>query len=161
MSPEDLVEIEAIKTLKYRYMRGVDLKDWDLVERCFTADARAEYGDVPPLVGRDAILGFLRDSLSDEGFVTSHCVTQPEIEITGPDRARGSWLLRDVVIVAAAQMTLRGAAFYSDEYRREDGRWVISSTGYRRVYEEVESRRPEPELRLTSTWFGGPAAPGA
>lgn len=159
MSPEELVEIEAIKVLKHRYMRGVDLKDWDLVESCFTDDARARYGGVPDLDGRDAVLEFLRDSLSDEGLVTSHCVSQPEIELLGPDRARGTWLLRDVVIVPAAQLTLRGAAFYEDEYRRVDGRWLLSSTGYRRVYEEVESRRPEPDLRLTATWFGGASGP--
>ncbi len=159
MSPDDLVEIEAIKNLKYRYMRGVDLKDWSLVESCFTADAHAEYGGIPPLDGRAAILDFLRDAMSDPGFVTSHAVSQPEIELDGPDRARGSWLLRDVVIVPAAQLTLRGAAFYSDEYRREEGGWRIAGTGYRRVYEEVESRRPEPELRLTATWFGGSAEP--
>lgn len=157
MTPEDLVEIEAIRALKYRYVRGIDLKDWDLVGSCLTADVRARYGGVPDLDGRGAVLGFLRDAMSSGDFVTSHAVSQPEIELTGPDRARGTWLLRDVVIVPAARFTLRGAAFYSDEYRREDGRWLISLTGYRRVYEEVEARRAEPDLRLTATWFGGRA----
>jgi len=29
MTPQDLVEIEAIKRLKYRYLRCLDLKLWD------------------------------------------------------------------------------------------------------------------------------------
>ena len=29
MTPEDLVEIEAIKQVKYRYFRFLDLKQWD------------------------------------------------------------------------------------------------------------------------------------
>ncbi|MGZ8765224.1 MAG: nuclear transport factor 2 family protein, partial [Acidimicrobiia bacterium] len=36
MTPDDLVEIEAIKRLKYRYLRGLDQKDWAAVESCFT-----------------------------------------------------------------------------------------------------------------------------
>jgi len=89
MSPEDLVEIEAIKTLKYATC-AASTEGLGPGGSAASPRTRGRVRRRPAVVGRDAILGFLRDSLSDEGFVTSHCVTQPEIEITGPDRARGS-----------------------------------------------------------------------
>jgi hypothetical protein len=44
VTPEDLVEIELIKRLKYRYLRCLDQKLWDEIETCFTPDATARYG---------------------------------------------------------------------------------------------------------------------
>jgi hypothetical protein len=58
-----------------------------------------------------------------------------------------------VVIETQAQITIRGAAFYYDEYVKQDGTWRLRSTGYKRTFEEVESRRDRPGLRLTaSAW---------
>ena len=37
MTPEDLVEIELIKRLKYKYARCLDQKLWDEIAECFTA----------------------------------------------------------------------------------------------------------------------------
>ena len=33
-----LLDIEAIKSLKARYFRCMDCKDWDGLEQCFTED---------------------------------------------------------------------------------------------------------------------------
>ena len=43
MTPEDLVEIELIKRLKYKYARCLDQKLWAEIAECFTADAHAAY----------------------------------------------------------------------------------------------------------------------
>ena len=43
MTPADLVEIERITQLKHRYQRCLDLKRWDEIAECFTADAVASY----------------------------------------------------------------------------------------------------------------------
>src|SRR5207244_13306634 len=43
MTNDDTLELEAIKRLKYRYARNLDLKDWDEVRACFTKDATAAY----------------------------------------------------------------------------------------------------------------------
>ena len=40
-----LEEIEAIKRLKYRYWRHLDLKEWDELAACFAPDATVSYGD--------------------------------------------------------------------------------------------------------------------
>jgi hypothetical protein len=153
MTPEDLIEIEAIKQLKYRYVRAVDLKLWDELADCLTEDAVAAYaGGKLSYQGRDAIVSFVRDSLGDTDILTTHRVHQPEIELTSPTTAKATWALDDVVIVRAAQLTLRGAAFYSDELVKEGERWRISSTGYKRQYEETEPR-DRPGLKLTDAWW--------
>ena len=66
----DLVEMEKIRRLKYRYLRCVDLKLWDEIGDVFTADATADYGTPSAgrplkLASRDEIVTFLRDSLGN------------------------------------------------------------------------------------------------
>jgi hypothetical protein len=137
MTPEDLVEIEAIKRLKYRYVRCLDQKLWDEIRDCFTDDAVASYsGGKYHYEGRDAIVGFLVESMGAQDFLSAHRVTQPEIDLLGDDRAAGTWALVDEVLVKEHGVRVRGAAFYRDEYVKSDGRWRIARTGYERTYEE-------------------------
>ena len=92
VTPEDLVEIEAIKRLKYRYVRLLDLKEFDEMAELFLEDATASYSDgTRSFEGRDAILEFLRSALGPRTMVTSHKVHQPEIDLTGPDTATATW----------------------------------------------------------------------
>jgi hypothetical protein len=150
----DLHELEAIKRLKYRYLRCLDQKLWDELADCFTEDARSSYGGGRyAFEGRDAILEFLRKAMGAPSFLSSHRAHHPEIDETGPGTAIGVWALEDTVIETRAGITIRGAAFYTDEYVKVDGAWKIRFTGYQRTYEEVESRRDRPGLRLTASWF--------
>ncbi|HVM98284.1 MAG TPA: nuclear transport factor 2 family protein [Candidatus Acidoferrales bacterium] len=154
----DLQEIEAIKRLKYRYLRCLDQKKWDELADCFALDARVAYGDGQySFEGRERIMDFLRSALSATTKLTSHRCHQPEIELLSPTTAKGTWALDDVVIDTRAQITLRGAAFYEDEYVKQDGAWKITFTGYKRQYEEIESRGDTPSLKLTASWWPLPA----
>ncbi len=149
MTPGDLVEIEAIKRLKYRYVRLIDTKGWDELAALFVSDATANYSDGKySFTGRDAIMAFLRDSMSSANMLTSHKVHQPEIELIGTDTAAATWALDDVVVHLDYSLTIRGAAFYRDEYVKVDGEWRIKHTGYERVYEEMEPRRDD--IKLTA-----------
>lgn len=150
----DLAEIEAIKRLKYKYMRCLDQKLWEDIEDCFVEDATAAYGGgAYSFQGREAIVAFLRRSMGAESFHSSHQVHHPEIEITGPSNARGVWALQDVVIDTGWEITVRGAAFYEDEYVKTDGTWRIRATGYKRIYEEIQPRKDVAGLRLTASWW--------
>src|SRR3954464_11603080 len=92
VTPEDLVEIECIKRLKYKYIRCLDLKLFDEVGECFVDDATASYGGGADTVdGRAAIVDFLRRSMGSTSMLTSHKVHHPEIELTGPDTATAVW----------------------------------------------------------------------
>ena len=155
MTPQDLVEMEAIKRLKYRYMRCLDQKLWNELAECFTPDATAAYGGGAYCYeGRDAILGFLRGAMGRETFLSSHRVHHPEIELVAPDSARGVWALEDVVIDEQFGITIRGAAFYADEYVKLGAAWRIRHTGYKRTYEEIQPRAEVPGLKLTASWWG-------
>lgn len=147
----DLHDIEAIKRLKYAYLRALDLKQWDELATCLTEDATAAYSDGKySFSGRAQIMDFLQRALGSATKITVHRVQQPEIDFTSATSATGTWALDDVVIDSAANITLRGAAFYRDEYVKTATGWKIRHTGYQRVYEEVESRTDTPSLRLTA-----------
>ena len=152
--PVDLHELEAIKRLKYKYLRCLDQKLWDEIGTCFTPDASCSYsGGKYAFDGRDAIVDFLRKAMGAPSFYSSHRVHHPEIEFTSETTARATWALEDEVIETKAQITIRGAAFYHDEYVKVGGAWLIRSTGYQRTFEEMESRKERPSLRLTqSAW---------
>jgi len=151
----DLVVLEEIRRLKYRYLRAVDLKLWDELEDTFTPDATGDYGTLSyngaPLrfTGRHEILGFLRDKLGTT-MITAHYAGQPEIDVDG-DTATGRWALSDRIIVPEHKVIIEGAAFYEDTYRRcSDGAWRMSHIGYVRTYESMFSFADLPGYRLTA-----------
>jgi SnoaL-like protein len=152
MTPEDLVEIEQIKRLKYRYARSLDTKDWDSLARCFVENATAAYsGGQLAFEGRAAIIDFLKTVLGSTEALTSHNMSQPEIDLTGPDSAKGVWALQDIVMFTEQSFVVRGASFYEDEYVKVDGQWLFRHTGYRRVWEEMAPRAPD--AKLTASWW--------
>jgi len=60
----------------------------------------------------------------------------------------------DVVVDLDAGVTIRGAAFYEDAYRKgADGVWRICRTGYLRIYEERFPRASLPGLELTASYW--------
>jgi len=147
----DLQELEAIKRLKYKYMRCLDQKRWSELAECFTEDAISAYsGGKFSFEGRDAIMEFLESAMGADSFLSSHTVHQPEIEFITETAATGIWALQDTVIETNANIIIRGAAFYEDEYVKVDGAWKIKSTGYERTYEETLSRADIPSLKLTA-----------
>jgi hypothetical protein len=157
VTPEDLVEIELIKRLKYRYARLLDTKDFGGLKDCFIEDATASYsGGQLSYEGRDDIIRFLSKALGPKTMITSHLMGQPEIELTGPATAMGTWALQDLVILTDQALEIRGTAFYEDEYIRHEGSWRFKHTGYRRIYEEMGPR--DPELKLTASWWEGGAS---
>lgn len=150
----DLVEIHAIERLKYRYLRCLDQKLWDDLESCFTVDATASYGGgAYEFDGRDAIMEFLRTSMGSPGMLTSHKCHHPEIDLLGADEATGVWALEDVVVHQDFGLTIQGAAFYTDRYVKDAGRWLIGHTGYKRTYEELFPRASIQGLQLTADWW--------
>ncbi|MBY8862701.1 nuclear transport factor 2 family protein [Nocardia sp. CA2R105] len=134
----DLAAIEDIRSLKYRYLRALDLKNWDEFAGTFAEDATGAYGSPSgggPLKfdSRDAIVGYMRSALEND-IITVHVCNHPVIEVDG-ETASGTWCLEDTVIVPQYGVMIRGAAYYHDRYRRIDGRWYIAHTGYDRIYE--------------------------
>ncbi len=146
-----LEDIEAIKRLKYKYLRCLDTKNWNEMATTFAPDATTSYADGElSFSGRDAIMDFLKGSAmaGPSPMVGVHQVHHPEIEFTGPTTAKGTWQLYNYLLNKAEHTGLRICAFYHDEYEKIDGQWLIKSTGYRRVFEEVWDRNDTPSLKI-------------
>lgn len=148
----DIDVVEEIRQLKYRYLRALDLKEWDEFADTLTDDVNADYGERLSFTGREAVVDFMRHSLGSGSIITVHQCHHPEISVTG-DEATGRWYLEDKVIIIEQRMLLTGAAFYDDSYRRcADGAWRIARTGYVRSYEAVQTL--DPSWKLTANRWG-------
>jgi uncharacterized protein (TIGR02246 family) len=124
-----LLDIEAIKALKARYFRTLDTKNWDGFGDVFTAEAVLEVPEADMVVeGRDAIVASVGGAL--EGTRTVHHGHMPEIEITAPDAATGTWAMADYVEwppgPSGERVGIRGYGHYVEEYVRRDGEWRIA-----------------------------------
>ena len=137
----DANAIEAIKRVKYRYLRALDTKHWDDFADTLTEDIVGEYGSSlgkeHRFTNRADLVEFMRTSMP-AGVITEHRVTHPEITVDG-ENAEATWYLQDRVIVPEFNFMLFGAAFYRDRYRKTEDGWRISATGYQRTYEVTQS----------------------
>ncbi|GAA5049190.1 nuclear transport factor 2 family protein [Nocardia callitridis] len=152
--------IEAVRQVKYRYFRTLDLKRWDEFADTLIADAVGHYGThalgAPlRLDGRDTITDFMRENIGP-AIVTVHIANHPEITVTG-DTATGSWAFEDTVIATEPGILIRGAGYYTDTYRRDDdGNWRISATEYERIYESMQALADTPSHRLLTNMWAAP-----
>lgn len=157
---QDLIDFHGITQLKYRYLRGLDTHQWELLESCFTEDAFAWYsGGAFTHRGRRQIVDFLKE-LIPPAFVSSHIAVHPELKLTGANLAEGIWRLQDIVyftepnpvfahghIEGGEEMT--GAGYYYENYAKEADGWKISSIGYVRIFEVIERKPARADAELT------------
>lgn len=138
---------EALRTVKARYCRYLDTKDWDGLAGIFTEDlvldVEQDTGQ-PPFVGREAALATIRWSVTDAQ--TAHQVHFSEIELDG-DTATVITPMQDRVVWAPGKSPLPGVAsitgygHYRERYVRQAGEWKIAHIVLTRLYVEMH---PEP-----------------
>ena len=63
MTPDDLLTLREIEQLKYRYLRTLDLKDWDAFAEVFEPEATGSYGEGLQFGSAAEIVSFMRGSL--------------------------------------------------------------------------------------------------
>lgn len=155
MTPDDLVVMEQIKRVKYRYLRAMDTGDMASLPALFTEDVTARFvgGSYDVTVeGKAKLLEYLAASVTPDVVINHNC-HHPEIDLTGAASAEGLWYLSDWYYNRAQKRTVRGAAFYRDRYQKSGGGWRISHTGYERVFEIVDENVTPP--RFTANLLGG------
>ena len=134
---QQLLDIEAIKQLKARYFRLIDTKQWEAWGEVFATNVLLEIPEADAeLNGRAAVVENVREMLG--GASTVHHGHMPEIELTGPDTARGTWAMCDYVELTTkgedgGRLGLQGYGHYQEEYIREDGQWRIAKTRLERL----------------------------
>jgi hypothetical protein len=140
-------EIDAIKQLKYRYARILGLARFDELEPLFCEDVTASYSDGKYVAnGRAALIQFLRDAHQHVHHLWH--MTMPEIVLTGPDSATGTWGMIHYALTRATHDQIDVYGYYSDEYRRVDGQWRIKHTGYTTVLDQTISGKDNPSLTI-------------
>lgn len=132
---QQMLDIESIKTLKARYFRCIDTKDWAGFAQVFAEDARmlVPEADVD-ITGRDAIAESISTLL--DGVQTVHHGHMPEIEIDSDERATGVWAMFDYVEwppTGGERVGIVGYGHYFERYVREDGQWRIAETRLERL----------------------------
>jgi hypothetical protein len=148
---ERLSAIEAIKQLKARYWRGVDLCDGDLVRSVLAEDCELDYhgccadpksgiDHLPAmnvtLKGRDS---WQSDGMARFGIVSVHQGHQVDIDITGEDTATAIWAFTDRMWFPPGRAInmLTGYGFYHETYVRVADVWLMQTTLITRIRVEV------------------------
>ena len=137
--------IEQIRTLKARYCRFLDTKQWDDLAGLFLRDAvldvTADTG-LPPIHGRAAFIAQIKAAVIDAA--TSHQVHTPEIEISG-DHATGIWAMQDRVVWQAGKSPVPGVASitgygqYHETYRLTPDGWKFATLKLTRFHVDMHS----------------------
>jgi hypothetical protein len=146
---ERLEAIEEIKQLKARYFRCMDTKDWDGFTSVFAPNARmdvsGELGDGAAdsggvTTGNREIAAFVRASIDD--VTTVHHGHMPEIDVTSPTSATGTWAMEDHLWWPEDSpiSKMHGHGHYHETYEKLDGRWLITSTTLTRLRTDVQTR---------------------
>ena len=150
---ETLLAIEAIKKLKYTYLRAVDTHDWDLLASTLSTDCTARYdGGKYSFDDREQLINGLKGHMDSAQVLTMHNCHHPEIDINDGDNATGKWYLQDLVFNKEQNWMLFGTAIYTDHYRFNDGEWRICHTEYERIMETINAPIPA-SLSFTHNMF--------
>ena len=133
-----LLSIEAIRSLKARYFRFVDTKDWKGLRSVFTDDAKIE---IPENFDRpfapDPFVEMVEAALANA--ISVHHGHMPEIEILSETEAQGIWAMNDHLTFPPGDAGLTGAAeivgsgHYHESYRREGNDWRIATLRLTRI----------------------------
>lgn len=148
---ERLAAIEAIKQLKARYWRGVDMSDGALVRGILAEDCVLDYmgcctdpasgEDFMPamnvvLKGRDS---WISDAFKNAGIITVHRGHNAEIEVTDDATANGIWSFTDRFFLPPGGpfSRLTGYGYYHDTYEKVGTEWKLKTTRITRIRVEV------------------------
>jgi hypothetical protein len=110
-----LEDIEAIRTLKWRYLRACDWKRPEDVRDCFLPEATIHYQDqgLPPFADRDEFVAFCAEHGGMRGDIFEmHHGQNPVIELTRTDAAVGTFdLYYHGIDTTARTLTQMGVAY--------------------------------------------------
>ena len=126
-----LIDVEEIKSLKAKYFRSMDSKDWQGLSSCFTEDLVADFRQGPGMLaeGRDNYIQQISEILANA--TTIHHGHMPEIDVLSATSATGVWSMED--IVKLPDVSLQGWGNYHESYRKEEGDWRIATIKLTRI----------------------------
>ncbi|WP_454882509.1 nuclear transport factor 2 family protein [Sphingomonas oryzagri] len=145
---KQLETYDAIRTVKAKYCRFLDSKDWQGLESIFTPDIVLDVSEdtgKPPFEGREAAIDCIRWSVTDAK--SAHQIHFSEITLDGEDAADVITPMQDRVVWATGKCPVPGVAsitgfgHYRERYVKQDGAWKIAHLQLTRLHVDVY---PEP-----------------
>ena len=137
---QELAEIEALKRVMARYERFGDTQDWAQFRTLFVEDLVYSAEAVPrsspdapqaaTIRGLDNFISGMGEML--KGVKTCHRMYLPEITITGPDTAKSTWGLHD--LVKTRNCIFNGYGHIHQDYRKVGGEWKITRSHTSRLF---------------------------
>ncbi len=124
---QELIDQHQIKTVLYRYCRGIDRRDFAAVRACYHPDATDDHGNF--VGGVEEFLGHVQVSLS-RFRQTMHQIANVLIEIDGDVAWSEAYVIAYHRLPASATKPERDfdvALRYIDRFERRDGHWAIAS----------------------------------
>ena len=150
----ELRALEEIKTLKYRYFRAMTNNDYDLLKETLTEDVETSYSDGEYVFAdREKLLTFLIDSHDPDAQIIAYWMAgMPEITLNSETEATAIWAMYHYFFNHKQGFVDEMFVYYADSYRKEDGAWRISKTGYSRVINQILDRREIPYKMKAPAW---------
>ncbi|MFD1699735.1 nuclear transport factor 2 family protein [Halopseudomonas phragmitis] len=121
-----LEDLEAIRTLKHRYLNACDQKDIDAIRDCFAAgEIWIDFGPVGTFSNRDDFIEVYRHMACRPQVVDLHHGANPEITLDGDEWAQARWALYYFNLDADTGLTRQLGGVYLDRYRKTSEGWRI------------------------------------
>ena len=142
-----LMDMEAIKQLKYAYFRCIDTANLEELGTLFHDDVKVRFkgGTYEWNVdGKADYLSNIGISFSNAS-IGHHNGHHPEIQMLSDTEATAIWYLADNMWILNHKAHTYGTALYWDRYVKENGKWLIKETRYERLYEINETLEESPQ----------------
>lgn len=122
-----LEDIEAIRRLKARYFNACDRQDPETAGACFAeGEVFIDMGHIGVFKRREEFAALYRAAGCHEYILDAHHGANAEIDIVGPDQARGTWALGYRNINTKDRTVTFLSVLYHDEYACIAGEWRIT-----------------------------------
>jgi ketosteroid isomerase-like protein len=121
-----VIDQQEIRDVCYRYCRGIDRRDYDLVRSCYHPDAVDQHGEY--VGGVDGFIEHVQQNIARFDR-TMHFLGNILVEVDG-DRARGEAYAMAYHHLPAGKKPERyfiAALRYVDDFERRDGEWRIAT----------------------------------
>ena len=149
-----LVDRLAVQDVLYKYAACIDVRDLDGVRSVFADDMWAQYGNADPLIGGDAIAGFIRDFTKD-CLWQHHLLSVYRVEVEGDTAKALVYHTSNMVFAGDPDTNHVLVGRYRDELRRTPDGWKITKLVFEICWGE---RRKDTTGYLAEVGGRGPAA---
>ncbi|MFU8763650.1 MAG: nuclear transport factor 2 family protein [Haliea sp.] len=126
-----LESMEAVRTLKFRYLNACDDKQPERVRDCF-APGRIDinFGHIGQFDSREAFVEVFVELGCHEHIVDMHHAENMIVDLTGADSASARVGLRFHSINTRDRTSVQLGGYYLDDYVRRDGQWLITASQF-------------------------------